>query len=465
MENKAITQNLKKEKFFSIKTYGCQMNENDSEKIAGMLENMGYINTENLNEADLIVVNTCSVRATADQRAFGNIGSIKTLKKKNPDLLLAICGCMMQQEENVNYIKEKHPEVDIIFGTQNLSNFPQLIANRVNTGKRVIEINQETTPIDETLPVSHKYPFKSYVTIMQGCNNFCSYCIVPYVRGRERSRKPENIIEEVKELVKNGTLEVTLLGQNVNSYGNDFEDKNINFSFLLNELNKVEGLKRIRFMSSNPKDFTDELLQTLKNNDKVMPALHLALQSGSTKILKKMNRHYTKEEAIALIKQIKETIPEISITTDIIVGFPGETEEDFQDTVDLLRECQFDNAFTFIYSKRNGTVAAEMPNQVDEKIKHERISILLDILKEQAQHINDKFQNQILDVLVEEVSQKDNTKVSGRSPSGKLVHLTGGEELIGKIIPVKITEVGPYSLIGELVEDNNGTYTHDATVS
>ncbi len=444
-----INNNNKK---YYILTFGCQMNENDSEKIAGMLENMDYSPTSSPESADIIIINTCSVRATADQRALGNIGSIKTLKKKNPNLIIGICGCMMQQQENVDYITSKHPEIDIIFGTFNINRFPELLAQRISTDKRVIEVNEEITSIDEVVPVKHKYPFKSYVTIMQGCNNFCSYCIVPYVRGRERSRLPESIITEVKDLVKNGTKEITLLGQNVNSYGNDLNNKNINFAHLLNDLNKINGLERIRFMSSNPKDFNDELLLALKSNEKVMPALHLALQSGSTRILKKMNRHYTKEEAIALIKKIKDNIPDIAITTDIIVGFPGETEEDFQDTVDLLRECQFDNAFTFIYSKRNGTKAAEMPDQIDEETKHKRIAILLDLLKEQAQHINDKYLNKVEKVLVEEISQKDSSNVSGRTPNGKLIHFKGDEKLIGQILPVKITEVGPYSMKGTLME-------------
>ncbi len=451
--NKQQLKNIKKpQKSYHIVTFGCQMNENDSEKLAGMLEQMGYTKNDEMNSSDIIIINTCSVRQTADQRAFGNIGAIKTLKRKNPDLILAVCGCMMQQEENVNYLLDKHPEVDIIFGTHNLNKFPQILTNFQTTHERIVDITDKESDFDETVPVSHKFPFKSYVTIMQGCNNFCTYCIVPYVRGRERSRNPEDIIKEVTELAQSGTKEVTLLGQNVNSYGNDLAE-DINFPNLLKELNKIEDLERIRFMSSNPKDFTDNLIAAIRDLDKVMPAIHLALQSGSSRILSKMNRHYTKEEAIELVKKIKKEIPGIAITTDIIVGFPGETEEDFQDTLDLVEQAQFDNAFSFIYSKRPGTIAADMEDQIDEEVKHERITRLLDKLKELAQNQNDHYQDKIEKVLVEEVSQKDKSKLSGRTETNKLVHFEGSQDLIGEIVSVKINKPGPYSMIGTLVEE------------
>ncbi len=435
-------------KYF-IQTFGCQMNENDSERIAGILNELGYTSVEAPEEADLIIINTCSVRDTADNRALGNLGSIKTLKKKNPNLVLAVCGCMMQQEPVVEMIKQKHPQVDLIFGTHNINELPQLLEKQKETKKRVVKILKEQDKFFD-LPVAHKYPFKSYVTIMQGCNNFCSYCIVPYTRGREKSRDSESILKEIRELVKNGTLEVTLLGQNVNSYGNDLKNGD-NFAKLLRQVNEIEGLKRIRFMSSNPKDFTDEVISAMKESDKVMPSLHLALQSGSSRILKKMNRHYTKEEAIDLVKKIKEEIPGIAITTDIIVGFPGETEEDFQDTLDLLRQCDFDNAFSFIYSKRPGTVAATMPEQIPKEVKSERIGRVLDLLEEQARGKNEKFLGETTDVLFEEVSQKDKSKISGRTPEGKLVHVKTEPSVIGKILPVKIIETGSYSMIGELI--------------
>lgn len=438
------------EKTYHILTFGCQMNENDSEKIAGMLEELNYSYNPDIKTADIIVINTCSVRGTADQRAFGNIGTIKTYKKNNPNLIIAVCGCMMQQEENRKYLKDKHPEVDIIFGTHNIGEFPKLLNEYHNSNKKVVQVYEDSKMILEDVPVHHKYPFKSFVTIMQGCNNFCTYCIVPYVRGREISREPEKIIKEVKKLVSQGTKEVTLLGQNVNSYGNDLSEE-ITFANLLKELNEIEGLERIRFMSSNPKDFNDDIIYALKNYEKVMPSLHLALQSGSTRILKKMNRHYSKEEAIELIKKIKQEVPGIAITTDIIVGFPGETEEDFLDTLDLLKQCEFDNAFSFIYSKRNGTKAAEMPNQIDEEVKHERISRVLDVLRDLAQNQNDSYQDKIVDVLFEEESEKDNTKLSGRTDTNKLVHVEAPKELIGEILPVKITKVGPYSMLGTLV--------------
>lgn len=441
-------------KTYNITTFGCQMNENDSEKLAGMLDEMGFVPEEDISKAGVVLINTCSVRGTADSRALGNLGHIKTFKKNNPEMILGICGCMMQQKEIVDYIHEKHPQVDIIFGTHNLERFPELLTNYMVNGEKITEIlDKNLDSIAEDIPVHHKYDFKSYVTIMQGCNNFCTYCIVPYTRGRERSRRPEMIIEEIKNLVANGTIEVTLLGQNVNSYGNDIEEEDINFANLLREINKIEGLERIRFMSSNPKDFTDDVILAMKESEKVMPSLHLALQSGSSSVLKRMNRHYTKEEAIALINKIREQIPEIAITTDLIVGFPGETEEEFEDTLDLVRQCNFDNAFSFIYSKRTGTVAEKMPDQVDESIKHERISRLLDTLKELAQNQNDSYLNQTYPVLVEEVSDKDESRLSGRTPTGKLVHFPADKSLVGSIVPVKITNVNPYSMIGELVND------------
>lgn len=437
-------------KTYTIRTFGCQMNENDSEKLAGMLDEMGYVPAENEAESSIIIVNTCSVRENADQRAFGNIGQLKTYKRKNKDMVLAMCGCMMQQPEIVAQVQKKHPQVDIIFGTHNLDRFPQLLARHLADGSRVTDIDADSDPVIENVPTHRKYPFKSFVTIMQGCDNYCSYCIVPYTRGHERSRQPEHILSEVKTLVQDGCLEVTLLGQNVNSYGNDLGE-DITFAGLLRTLNTVPGLERIRFMTSNPKDFTDDIITAMRECEHVMPSVHMAVQSGSTRIIKRMNRHYTKEEAIALVQKIRAGVPDIAITTDIIVGFPGETEEDFQETLDLVRRCRFDAAFSFIYSRRTGTPAADMPDQVADALKHDRISRLLDVLRECAADINAPYEGRVIPVLAEERSKRDEKRLAGRSPANKLVNFEADATLIGQIVPVKITKAGPYSLTGELV--------------
>lgn len=439
-------------KKYFIQTYGCQMNENDSEKLAGMLHRMGWTKAEGPQNADLILVNTCSVRENADDRAIGNIGKFKTYKKTNPDLILAVCGCMMQQPEVVRELRRVHPQVDIIFGTHNLHRFPQILGNFIAAGEQITEIWDESDGVVEDVPTEHKYPFKAFVTIMQGCDNFCSYCIVPYTRGREHSRRPEKIIEEVKKLVDDGVIEVTLLGQNVNSYGNDLEE-GVNFPALLKSLNEIEGLERIRFMTSNPKDFTDELIACMRDLDKVMPSCHLAVQSGSTEVLRRMNRHYTKEEAIELIQKIKREVPDAAVTTDIIVGFPGETEEDFQDTLDLVRACKFDSAFSFIYSKRPGTPAAEMEDQIDEEVKHDRLNRLLAVLHEISADINAPYDDRVIDVLVEGPSARDKSRLTGRTPNNKLVNFTGNPDHIGKIVPVHITKAGTFSMTGEEVSD------------
>lgn len=444
---------MKKDKTYKILTFGCQMNENDSEKLAGMLVAMGYREGAGPEGADVVIVNTCSVRENAEARAFGNIGKIKTYKKDNPDMVLAMCGCMMQQPENVAYIKEKHPQVDIVFGTHNLNRFPELLARFLSTGEPLVEVEKDSAQVIEDVPVKHKYTFKSFVTIMQGCNNFCSYCIVPYTRGRERSRRPEKIEAEIRALVKNGTVEVTLLGQNVNSYGNDLED-GVNFAALLRRLDRIPGLERIRFMTSNPMDFTDDVIAAMLECRHVMPAVHLAVQSGSDRILKKMNRHYTKDAVINLIRRIR-AVPDVCITTDIIVGFPGETEQDFLDTVALVRACRFDNAFSFIYSPRPGTPAAVMDDQIEESVKHARLAHLLDVLRELAEGAGAEYEDRVVDVLFETVSNKDKTRLSGRTPSGKLVHVTAGTDCIGKILPVRITKPGPFSMIGELALEQN----------
>lgn len=434
-------------KTYKIMTFGCQMNENDSEKISGLLKNMGYTPEEDVNKAGVVILNTCSVRENADVRVFGNLGTFKSVKKVNPDLVLAVCGCMMQQPEIVKKIKEKYPQVDLVFGTHNIHQFPQMLGNYLQRGERIFEIWDDSSEIIEDLPVDRKYPFKSFVTIMNGCNNFCTYCIVPYTRGREVSRQPEKIIEEVTRLAGEGCLEVTLLGQNVNSYGNDLKT-GYHFADLLRDLNQIEKIKRIRFMTSHPKDLTDEVIEAIAQCDKVCPAIHLAIQSGSTRVLKAMNRRYTKEQIIDLVDRVRSRIPDVAITTDIIVGFPGETEEDFQDTLEVMRACKFDSAFSFIYSIRTGTPAATMENQIPDEIKHDRLNRLLDVLRDISFGLNSKYEGRVLPVLVEEPSKNNTDRLSGRTETGKLVNFEGSFDHIGQIVNVKITKAGSFSLTG-----------------
>ncbi|MDO4288105.1 MAG: tRNA (N6-isopentenyl adenosine(37)-C2)-methylthiotransferase MiaB [Eubacterium sp.] len=434
-------------KTYKIMTFGCQMNENDSEKLSGLLKNMGYTPTEDTASAGVVILNTCSVRENADVRVFGNLGTFKPMKKKNPEMVLAVCGCMMQQPEIVKKIEEKYPQVDLVFGTHNIHKFPELLGNFLQNGERVFDIWEDSDEIVEGLPTDRKYPFKSFVTIMNGCNNFCTYCIVPYTRGREVSRLPENIVAEVKALVADGCLEVTLLGQNVNSYGNDLKS-GYHFADLLRELNQVEGLERIRFMTSHPKDLTDEVIEAIAECDKVCPAIHLAIQSGSSRVLKKMNRRYTKEIIVDLVTKIRNRIPEAAITTDIIVGFPGETEEDFQETLEVVRKCRFDSAFSFIYSIRTGTPAATMPDQIPDDVKHDRLNRLLEALREISSGINAGYDGKIVKVLAEEPSKNNEERLAGRTESGKLVNFEGDAASIGKIVDVKITKAGSFSLTG-----------------
>ena len=436
-------------KTYHIVTYGCQMNEEDSEKMSGMLKSMGYEKTENRDEASIIIFNTCCVRENAENRVYGNLGELKKVKKKNPNLVIGICGCMMQQEGMADKILKTFPYVDIIFGTHNAYKFPEYL-NRVKTeGVQVKEILDKETKIVEGIPIDRESSIKAFVTIMYGCNNFCTYCVVPYVRGRERSRKSEDILNEIKDLVSKGYKEVTLLGQNVNSYGKGLEE-DINFAELLRKVNEIEGLERIRFMSSHPKDLTEEVIMAVKECDKVCEQIHLPVQSGSDTILKVMNRHYTKEKYLSLINKIKEEIPECSITTDIIVGFPGESEEDIQDTIDLVKEVKYDSAFTFIYSRRNHTPADKMENQIPEDIKHERFNRLVEAVNENVIKGNKFYEGKTVEVLVEGTSKNDETKLMGRTRNGRLVNFSGDTSLIGKLINVKIYRAQPFSLLGEI---------------
>lgn len=433
-----------------IVTHGCQMNEHDSEKIAWILEGIGYALTDNRDECDLIIYNTCAVRKTAEDKVYGQLGELKELKRRNPNLIIAVCGCMMQREEAIEIIRSKYRHVDIIFGTNNIHKLPQLINNYENTKKLVIDVLEENREIDESIDANRKYTYKAFVNIMYGCNNFCSYCIVPYTRGREKSREPENILNEIKQLAEDGCKEVTLLGQNVNSYGKTL-DRDYNFSDLLRDINDINGIERIRFMTSHPKDISEELINSYAKLDKLCDHLHLPVQSGSNRILKLMNRGYTREEYLDIIKKIRAVNPDITLTTDIIVGFPGETEEDFNETLELVKEIELDSAFTFLYSIREGTPAAKMKEQVDDIVKHQRFQRLLDILHPIGLEKNKKLLGKTVKVLVEDVSKNDKDMLDGRTTGGKLVHFKGDKELIGNIIDVKITNVKTFTLEGILL--------------
>lgn len=430
------------------KTFGCQMNARDSEKLIGVLEAIGYqqVDTE---KADFVIYNTCTVRENANLKVYGRLGYLKNLKKKNPDMKIALCGCMMQEEEVVEKIKKSYRFVNIIFGTHNIYKLAELIDIHLNSEKMAIDVWKDTDKIVEELPNERKYSFKSGVNIMFGCNNFCSYCIVPYVRGRERSRKPEDIVHEIENLVADGVVEIMLLGQNVNSYGKNLENS-ITFAELLRRIEKIEGLERIRFMTSHPKDLSDELIEVMKESKKICKQLHLPIQSGSSRILKVMNRHYTKEQYLELVKKIRAAVPDISLTTDIIVGFPGETQEDFEETLDVIRKVRFDSAFTFIYSKRTGTPAASMENQVPEDIVKERFDRLLAEVQKISAELTGRDIGKIEKVLVEEVNTHQKGFVTGRLSNNILVHFEGNKELIGKIVSVKLEEAKGFYYIGTL---------------
>lgn len=431
-------------------TFGCQMNARDSEKLIGVLEAIGYQQVET-EEADFVIYNTCTVRENANLKVYGRLGYLQNLKKKNPDMKIALCGCMMQETEVVEKIKKSYRFVDIIFGTHNIYKLAELIYTRLSDNKMTIDIWKDTDKIVEELPNERKYAFKSGVNIMFGCNNFCSYCIVPYVRGRERSRRPEDIINEIERLVADGVVEIMLLGQNVNSYGKNLEET-VTFAELLRRIEKIESLERIRFMTSHPKDLSDELIEVMKESKKICKQLHLPVQSGSSQILKVMNRHYTKEQYLELVKKIRAAVPDISLTTDIIVGFPGETEEDFQETLDVIRKVRFDSAFTFIYSKRTGTPAAVMENQVPEEIIKDRFDRLLAEVQKISAELTGKDTGKIEKVLVEEVNTHQKGFLTGRLSNNILVHFEGKEELIGKIVSVKLEEAKGFYYMGAQIE-------------
>ncbi|MCK8817683.1 tRNA (N6-isopentenyl adenosine(37)-C2)-methylthiotransferase MiaB [Natroniella sulfidigena] len=437
-------------KSYLIKTYGCQMNEHDSEKLAGVLEDEGYQPTEELEDADIIILNTCCVRENAELKVYGKVGQLKNLKRKNPDLIIGICGCMMQQEDVVKEIKEKYRHVDIVFGTHNIHHFPKLLKEAKEDKNPLVKVWEESKELIPEMPVQRKDDHKAFVTIIYGCDNFCTYCIVPHVRGREKSRPLENIVKEIEDLVADGVKEVTLLGQNVNSYGKDFEEE-IDFADLLTEINQVEGLARIRYMTSHPRDFSDKLVETISQLDKVCNHFHLPVQAGSNKILKKMNRNYTKEEYLRLIEKIRANNPDAAITTDVIVGFPGESEEDFEKTLDLFKKVEFDMAYSFLYSKRTGTPAAEYDEQISDEVKKERLQRLMDIQSDISLKKNKPLEGQIVEVLVEGESKKDPNKLTGRTCSNKIVIFEADRDLTGELINVKINRVQSWTLFGDLV--------------
>lgn len=442
---------------YYILTMGCQLNENDSEKLCGMLEKMNYQKTEEMQEADLVLFNTCCVRENAEEKLFGKVGEVKK-QKEQKGTILAIGGCMMQEEHIVKKLKQSYPYVDIIFGTHTLHKLPKDLYQALEENRKIRDVIDIEGEIIEGLPISRNNKIKASVTIMNGCNNFCTYCIVPYVRGRERSRNPKDIIEEIRSLAKQGYKEITLLGQNVNSYLRVEREKNIefeeyeginSFATLLRAVNKIEGIEKIRFVSPHPKDFTDDVIEAIKDCEKVSKIVHLPLQSGSSKVLKAMNRKYTKEQYLNLVEKMKHKIPNIVFSTDIIVGFPGETEEDFEDTLDVVKQVHFEQVFMFIYSRRVGTPGDRMENQIPEEIKHKRFDRLKDLVESQIKENNDKYIGTMQRVLVEGTSKTNEKMLTARTDSNKVVVFEGSKELIGTMIPLKIVSEHMWYLKGE----------------
>ncbi len=450
--NKDKEMDLLNGKKYNIITFGCQMNEHDSETIAGMLQEKGCVETMSRDDSDITIINTCSVRENADKRFFGTLGQLKKLKEKNPEYVACVCGCMMQQQHIIDTIKSKYPWVDIIFGTHNIHRFPELLEKVYSEKKKIAETFEDSDQIVEGLPAKRLYKHKSFVNIMYGCNNFCTYCIVPYTRGREKSRKPEDIVREITGLVADGVKEVTLLGQNVNSYrGAGESGSECDFADLIYLINDIEGLERIRFMTSHPKDLSDKLIQAFVDCDKLCNYIHLPVQAGSDRVLRRMNRKYTREKYLEVVERLRKAVPDIAISTDIIVGFPGETEEDFEETLSLVRSVKYDSAFTFLYSVRQGTPAAEYEDQIPEEVKHQRFDRLVDAVNADSAEKNAAYKGRIERVLVEGVSKKNENTLTGRTEGFKLVDFEGGRELIGQMVNVEITEGKTFSLTGKIV--------------
>lgn len=433
-----------------IITYGCQQNVNDSEKIRGILDMIGYEHTEDKEMADIIIFNTCCVRENAELKVFGKIGALKKLKTEKPNIIIGICGCMVQQSHIVEEIEKKYKHVEMVFGTHNLYRLPELLFNIINNKKSQLEVFDIDGQIFEGVPVKRDSITRAWVSIMYGCNNFCSYCIVPYVRGRERSRKPQTILEEIKSLVRSGCIEITLLGQNVNSYGKDLDD-NIDFADLLDMISQVEGLKRIRFMTSHPKDISDKLIETMARNKNISKHLHLPFQAGSNKILKLMNRRYTKEEYLEKINKVKSLMPDIALSTDVIVGFPGEDSGDFEETLDIIKKVEFDQIYMFIYSKRKGTPAEKYDDVIDMSDKKKNFGRLLGTQNDISKKKNLEYMGRTVEVLVEGLSKYNDNALTGRTDSNKVVNFAGDARLIDKLVNVKITEAHSWFLNGEII--------------
>jgi tRNA-2-methylthio-N6-dimethylallyladenosine synthase len=447
-------ENLKtgKSKLMHVITFGCQQNNSDSEKIMGMLAEMGYTHTEKKEQADVIIINTCCVRENAELKLYGNIGALKKLKVDNPALIIGVCGCMMQQEHAVEMIRKKYRHVDLVFGTHNVYKLPELLERSMDEKYTLIDILNTEGTIVEDIPVLREEKYKAWVTIMYGCNNFCSYCIVPHVRGRERSRKPEDIVKEIEGLAKDGCIEVTLLGQNVNSYGKDL-DIEMDFADLIRIVNEIEGIERIRFMTSHPKDISEKLIHAMRDCKKVCEHLHLPFQAGSNEILRRMNRKYTKEEYINKAIKVKQEIPGVALSTDIIVGFPGETDEDFEETLDVLRQVGFDQVFMFIYSSRKGTPAAEMEDPASYEDKHRNFEKLTKLQNDMSRKMNETYLGKTVEVLVDGTSKSNPSKYTGRTRTGKVVNFSGIDGIIGKLVNVSIKEIYSWFLNGEMVNE------------
>ncbi|AEI44251.1 MiaB [Paenibacillus mucilaginosus KNP414] len=441
---------LGRDKYYLIQTYGCQMNEHDTETIKGLLEGLGYRATEDRRQADIILLNTCAVRENAEDKVFGELGHLKHLKTEKPSLLLGVCGCMSQEEATVNRILKKHPFVDLIFGTHNIHRLPFLVKEAMFSKEMVIEVWSKEGDIIENLPKKRE-GLKAWVNIMYGCDKFCTYCIVPYTRGKERSRRPEDVIAEVRELARQGYKEVMLLGQNVNAYGKDFEDLEYRFGDLMDDIRKID-IPRVRFTTSHPRDFDDHLIEVLAQKGNLMEHIHLPVQSGSNEVLKRMSRKYTREQYLELVAKIKAAIPDVVLTSDFIVGFPGETEEQFEETVALVREVGYDFAFTFIYSPREGTPAAGMEDTVPQDVKSRRLRRLNDVLSENMKRSNEKLLGQTVEVFVEGVSKNNDRVLAGRTRTNKLVHFEGPEELVGRLVQVHITDAPTFYIKGDWVQ-------------
>jgi tRNA-2-methylthio-N6-dimethylallyladenosine synthase len=449
-ENMAYYTTHGNKKKYLILTYGCQMNEHDSEKLAATIEDMGYEVTPFQDDADLILINTCCVRENAELKVYGKVGSFRPLKDKNPNLIIGVCGCMMQQQHVVKEIKQKYRHVDMVFGTHNVHNFPHLLEEALTTKHTVVQVWDIDGEVIENTHSHRKYELKAFVNIMYGCNNFCTYCIVPYTRGRERSREKEAILEEIKKLVDAGTKEITLLGQNVNSYGKTLEEQT-SFAELLSTVAEINGVMRLKFMTSHPKDLSREVIEAMSKYDNIANYLHLPVQAGSNRLLKEMNRNYTIDTYLETIEYAKNLIPDITISTDLIIGFPGETEEDIEELLSLIDIVKYDSAFTYIYSKRKGTPADIMENQIDDDIKHKRFNRVLERINKNIEIKNLTFKDKIVELLVEGHSKKDNTLI-GRTDGNRAVHFKGKEDLIGTFVTVKITDPQKFSLSGEMME-------------